>query len=334
MERLFGTTDGIEEARFSAKKHSPLVVILIFFLVYLIIGSALQSLVTMIPLESYMVKEFKQEGLFDGIEDIDSPEDIGSIIEKVFETTERIMSNMPSWLTALMLYATIGATVACMFYCVKLEKRRLFTMGFVKKGFIKEYLLGILVGLFIFTAAVAILVIFGVARISFDASAISWPMIILFFFGYVFQGLSEEVACRGYLLVSVAHNSNVTAGVFVSSLMFAALHLGNAGISILAFVNLFLFGFFAALYFLRRGSIWGIAAVHTVWNFTQGNVFGISVSGMAQSDSILHTTISGIKSDVLTGGKFGAEGSLAVTIVLIAGIAVLMLMKPKRTVAF
>jgi len=50
-----------------------------------------------------------------------------------------------------------------------------------------------------------------------------------------------------------------------------------------ALANLALYGLFAALYALREGGIWGISAQHTAWNWAQGNIFGLQVSGIGTS---------------------------------------------------
>ena len=95
----------------------------------------------------------------------------------------------------------------------------------------------------------------------------------------------------------------------------------------MAVINLFLFGVFAALYFLRRGNIWGISAIHTIWNFAQGNIFGCKVSGMNMGETIFNTVeTNGV---LWSGGDFGPEGGIGVTVVLTIGIIILTLMKNK-----
>ena len=100
--------------------------------------------------------------------------------------------------------------------------------------------------------------------------------------------------------------------------MFAALHLLNSGIGPLPIVNLFLFGVLASLYYLWRGNLWGIAAFHSMWNFTQGNIFGILVSGGDYGVSLLTSELTG--SALINGGDFGMEGGLAVTAAMVIGI--------------
>ena len=155
-------------------------------------------------------------------------------------------------------------------------------------------------------------------------------MIILYFLGYMVQGMSEEILCRGYLMVSMQRGCPLWVAVLTNSLLFTVLHLGNPGITPLALLNLALFGIFASLYTLRRGSLWGIGAIHTIWNFAQGNIFGISVSGLSGSPSIMTaTTAEG--GSLVHGGAFGMEGGLGVTAVLLIGCAVLLLIKTKKS---
>ena len=111
--------------------------------------------------------------------------------------------------------------------------------------------------------------------------------------------------------------------IIVSSVAFGALHLGNAGIAPLAFVNLVLFGIFAGVYFVKRGNIWGIAAIHSMWNFAQGNIFGILVSGNDFGTTIFTSDINENMA-IINGGDFGLEGGILTTIVLLAGTVFMM----------
>ena len=111
--------------------------------------------------------------------------------------------------------------------------------------------------------------------------------------------------------------------VISNAVIFAALHLLNNGISVPAFINLVLFGIFASLYFVKKGNIWGVAAVHSVWNLVQGNFWGLRVSGMVTECSVLRSTMVEGR-ELLNGGAFGPEGGLGVSVVLLVGICVLL----------
>lgn len=55
-------------------------------------------------------------------------------------------------------------------------------------------------------------------------------------------------------------------------------------------------------------SLWLPIGIHWAWNFTQGNVFGFSVSGHEKEESILDAVTTG--PSYLTGGEFGPEASI------------------------
>ena len=168
-------------------------------------------------------------------------------------------------------------------------------------------------------------------RLSLSLNAApAWDMIILYFPGFLVQGFSEEVLCRSYLMVTLARKWPLPVAIFMNTAIFMLMHMSNPGLNLLAMVNIMLFGTFASLYTLRRGSIWGIAAIHGIWNFAQGNIFGISVSGISGSPSILQTTLSE-NGSFIHGGAFGMEGGFAVTIVLTLGCIALIMGSTKKS---
>lgn len=71
-----------------------------------------------------------------------------------------------------------------------------------------------------------------------------------------------------------------------------------------------------------------IAAFHSAWNFVQGNILGISVSGGAGSESVFGIGLTG--ADWLSGGGFGAEGSIFTTAVLAISVLLACISKQKR----
>jgi len=84
--------------------------------------------------------------------------------------------------------------------------------------------------------------------------------------------------------------------------------------------GLLLFAVFTALWVLRQGSLWSVIAFHAAWNWVQGNVAGIAVSGNeAPGGALVRLVPDGPAA--LSGGAFGAEGSLVVTAVLLTATA-------------
>jgi membrane protease YdiL (CAAX protease family) len=75
--------------------------------------------------------------------------------------------------------------------------------------------------------------------------------------------------------------------------------------------------------FVRTGRIWMPIGLHTTWNWMQGPVFGLTISGATEwSDKLVHQTAVG--SDLITGGAY-AEGSLVVIAFRFAVIALVVL---------
>ena len=124
-------------------------------------------------------------------------------------------------------------------------------------------------------------------------------------------------------MISVASRSSILLAVMSNSILFALLHIFNNGIDVIPLINLTLFGIFASIYALKMDSIWGICALHTTWNFAQGNLFGIKVSGIDTQVSLFSFKLNETGT-IINGGSFGLEGGLAVTLVLVIGIVILL----------
>ena len=76
------------------------------------------------------------------------------------------------------------------------------------------------------------------------------------------------------------------------------------------------------------------SAIHTAWNLTQGNIYGLQVSGNTAANSAIRTIYSENCSALITGGDFGPEGGLAVTAVtaVCLVIVIVLLVRKNRKV--
>lgn len=263
--------------------------------------------------------------------------DLAKLIVIVIRSADRInISNelLAAYLEVTMLpmlFLTVITTFSAILYCTTIEIRPLSSMGFVKKGWFSQYALGLGIGLLLFGGYIAISVLSGTLSYGGITTDGIWLSLILFFAGFVIQGMSEEVLCRGYLMISLCGRTSVFWAVLINSVLFSMFHLLNPGITILSLLNIALFGIFLSLYVLRTGNIWGASAIHTSWNFLQGNIFGCAVSGMKAKNSLFTFNLNNTDS-LINGGGFGPEGGLAVTVVLSAACIVMLLMlKTKKT---
>ena len=139
--------------------------------------------------------------------------------------------------------------------------------------------------------------------------------------------LHEEVLFRGYLFQRIrVWNRGVAFAA--SSVVFAALHAGNRGVDVIAFVNLALAGVLLCLAYERYGRLWFPFGLHLGWNVVSGPVFGYAVSGFEAPRSVLRFV--GAAPAWLSGGDFGIEGGVMATLVEVIGITVLFVSREKR----
>ena len=135
---------------------------------------------------------------------------------------------------------------------------------------------------------------------------------------------------RGWLLQTVTNKLNLSWGIAISSSFFSILHLGNQGVTALSLISIVLVGVLMALYMLKTDNIWGVAALHGAWNFAQGNLVGVAVSGQNAGGSLLHFQARSGVPDWWSGGAFGLEGNLVTCLVLLVGIIILRLQLKKE----
>lgn len=321
MKDLFERSVPMQETAQTKKGLLWILELLVFVAVFLV-ASIAQGFAT-VPMQLVML--FSDKAYMAAV----ASGDVAKLTEVSMEVTQRLMES-DGYMIGMLLSDIVMMLIVFLF-CRFIQKRKLRTLGFIKKGMLKEYGLGMLLGFAFFSVCVLLGVLFGGLKIEGISPEFSIGIFAAYLLGYMVQGMTEEVLCRGYFLGSYARRYPVYAAVLANSLLFASLHLLNSGISVLAFINITLFGIFASIYFIRRGSIWGIGAFHSIWNLVQGNFYGIKVSGTPVGNTLFTTQAIAGKS-LWNGGDFGMEGSLICTIVLTCGIIFLYTRKNKDVV--
>lgn len=205
------------------------------------------------------------------------------------------------------------------------EGRGWRTLGFTSERAPFKAGRGFLAGLVQFGLVTAILAVLGLTlreNVPQGLAALGPALLVLV--GWIVQGSTEEIVTRGFVLPVTGARYGAAAGVAASALLFALLHGLNTGITPLAVANLLLVGVLLGLYALYEGALWGVCLWHAAWNWAQGSVFGLEVSGMNTGMlAILDLKENG--PDMVTGGAFGPEGGVATTLVLALGIVVIVL---------
>lgn len=181
----------------------------------------------------------------------------------------------------------------------------------------KNIACGALAGCGLTTIVVIINVALGSAHLgALQLSAFGAAAFLLI--GFAIQATAEEIGYRYYLVpVLAAKKWPMGVIVVVQAVLFTAGHVGN-GLNPVAVLSMLAVSYLTVMWMLATGNIFGAAAFHTAWNWSQANVWGSNVSNVAVDTSVLHyTTTPGM--DLLSGGAFGLEGSLMTVVLLLAG---------------
>lgn len=199
------------------------------------------------------------------------------------------------------------------------DKRPIRDMGLIniKKGYV-DLLKGLAYG------AISLIIVFAILYFSGNiilVNTFSKPHIGSFLLTgiilFIFVGINEEMFARGYCMTVLKQTGNQWVVIIVSSIIFALMHSLNPAMSWLSYLNLFLFGVFTAFMFIKSKSLWLSIGYHITWNYFEGNIFGFQVSG--QETQAVYS-LRAVGNSIITGGKFGPEGGLIVTFILIIGM--------------
>ncbi len=138
---------------------------------------------------------------------------------------------------------------------------------------------------------------------------------------FLLVGFNEELLFRGYLFQKLIEGFGVYFAIILFSILFGLAHYYNPHIGMLSMINIIIAGIFFSVAYIKTRSLWLPITMHFVWNFSQGMIFGFPVSGNSLSESFIEYIPSG--PGLITGGDFGPEGGLVVTLLL--GIATIYL---------
>ncbi|MBB4612477.1 CPBP family intramembrane glutamic endopeptidase [Novosphingobium taihuense] len=186
---------------------------------------------------------------------------------------------------------------------------------------LRELPLGLLIGAGLFTLMTGIVALMGglaVERV--NGMGALWAMLAM----AVTSGTIEEILFRGILLRHIEAMLGTWAALAITSALFGLAHLANPGASLFAaFAIAMEAGILLSAAYLWKRRLWIPIGIHAAWNFTQGWIFSVPVSGSKAPEGLLVTTRNG--PDWLTGGAFGLEASvIAMLVATAAGLVLLV----------
>ncbi len=216
-------------------------------------------------------------------------------------------------------WIALGSASVATWLTVRVMERGEWSIGFFvpPARAVRELILGVA-----FAAAVVgvsdALILFASSLRHERGSGVAWLELAVVF---VPAAVHEEIVFRGYLFQRI-RSWNRSVAIGLTSAVFALLHARNEGITAIALTNLVLAGVLLALAYERYRRLWFPIGIHLGWNVLSGPLLGYDVSGFASSTSLLRTI--GDAPTWLSGGTFGMEGSVIMTVVEIAAAAILV----------
>ena len=189
------------------------------------------------------------------------------------------------------------------------------------KSWFRDFVIGSLIGVSSLALATLIATLGGGLRFSLSGRELIYPVVhTLVFSGVLFiiAALAEEALLRGYPLQTMARAHLFTLGAIITSVTFAAMHMGNPNFRLgIPVLNLVIAGIWFAMAYWRTRSLWLPLGIHWAWNWALGSLFGLPVSGL--TDIAPFPLLRGVDLGPawLTGGGYGVEGGLAGTVALI-----------------
>ena len=142
----------------------------------------------------------------------------------------------------------------------------------------------------------------------------------------VLAAVFEEIAFHGYGFQRLVDAVGPLGAVAILSGLFGAAHLMNPSVTALSTANTVLAGVLLSVAYLKTRALWLPIGLHWAWNFTMGPIFSLPVSGLRFGPPLLRAKIIGPK--WLTGGAYGPEGGVVLTIVCLG--AILWLARTRR----
>jgi uncharacterized protein len=204
-----------------------------------------------------------------------------------------------------------------------IDRRSFATLGFAADHWIRDLLLGFGVGTCWLAVSVAILWLARGVQVESGAvmseSFLAWAAAALFI-----NTVTQEVLARSYIFQTIRSQTNATVAVLATALLFMAYHAAAYHGSWLPPLNVFLAGIMFGMAYQLSGNLWLPIGIHFAWNFLISPVLGLAVSGNSQTWSRWQLmTLQGPTS--LSGGAFGLEGGLVVTLTTLLGIVLLFI---------
>ena len=230
------------------------------------------------------------------------------------------------WFTLLGISATAAVYLGRKY----IDKDTIFSLGLTfNKAAIKDFLYGIFNSALVMSGIYFTMLFAGLIKYE----GLNWwlentngeaqfsmavvPIILAVFWKLSIVAWWEELVFRGIIFQNLIKGIGLVWSIVLSSLLFGLVHAGNPDATILSTIMIMLVTPQLIYAYLKTGQLWLPIGLHLGWNFFQASVFGFASSGQS-SPSLINQEAIG--PEWISGGEFGAEGSILIIPFTIASI--------------
>jgi uncharacterized protein len=173
---------------------------------------------------------------------------------------------------------------------------------------------GLAVGLALFATVMAILWAVGIYH---PAGRGTVKGLVTGFAAALAAGIIEETIFRGLLFRLSSKILGTWGALLFTATFFGAAHAFNRGATFSSSLAIALeAGLLLGAAYAATQRLWLPIGLHIGWNFAEGSIFSMSVSGGDTSRGLVQGSLSGPR--IVTGGQFGPEASIVAVIVCLA----------------
>jgi membrane protease YdiL (CAAX protease family) len=220
----------------------------------------------------------------------------------------------------LLMLAQLLSVVLTVFICIRAERKKWRDVGFSSlRHQSKNLLFGL--GLGAGSMVIITLIMLITRQITMQTVKVTPHLLLmigLYFIGFIFVAVNEELFFRGYVVTTLKQTKSTPIIYIGSGLVFGIAHMGNPNVHTLGIVNVALIGLLFAYMYVQTQSLWMSMGYHFIWNFLQGNILGFNVSGTEGNGFFQINSVD----NIWTGGSFGVEASIWTSLFILAGFLV------------
>lgn len=235
-------------------------------------------------------------------------------------------------ITLITYYGYIIVSGVALLYWKLIEKKPLSEMGLTKN--FGSYLVGVFAAVLLLAVTVAVIVLTGSIAYHGIFENADIPQILLFVVGFIIQGATEEILCRGVAFYSLKEKTSFDIAMDISTILFIIPHLsslfdGSIIYGMLGIINLLLISTVFSLLTIGFNSIWAACGLHSFWNAILYCILGLDLSGNDETVAAIFNMQS-MGENIWNGGEYGIEASLITTVVLAVFVGLLWHIGRKR----